>query len=424
MAHRVENDETALDRVSQVRGLAVVVRQGPALMDDRDIWTEARVLIVDDSEPNILLLNRILRRTGVEQIFSTTDPRRAVEMFREHSPDLVLLDLQMPFLDGFEVMKELQELIPEDDYVPVLVLTADDATETKQRALTAGANDFLTKPFDQTEVILRARNLLHTRAMHTRLQRQNARLEATVQAHDDRDRTTRAERREQVRRITEILTGDVLGMVYQPIIDLDSGIVVGEEALARFDCEPRQTPDVWFAEAADVGLAVELELLAIRLALEADIGPDQYLSLNASPTTAAAPALHELLGQSGYDRIVLEITEHAKVADYDALREALEVLRANGVRLAVDDAGAGFASLQHILLLRPEVIKLDISLTRGIDSDPVRRALALALVSFANELGATIVAEGIETAEEMQAIQDLGVRCGQGYYLGRPAPHP
>lgn len=387
-----------------------------------DVLAEARVLIVDDCEPNILLLDRILRRTGIEHIVSTTDPRRAVGMFRQSSPDLILLDLQMPFLDGFEVLKELQQLIPPDGYVPVLVLTADDSTETKQRALTAGANDFLTKPFDQTEVVLRAKNLLQTRAMHTRLQRQNARLEATVQVHDDRERSSQAKHLERVRRITQVLAGGALGMVYQPIIDLDSGTVVGKEALARFDCEPRQTPDIWFAEAADVGLAIELELLAISLALERlpDLAPDQYLSLNTSPTTAAAPALHELLWRSGYDRIVLEITEHAKVLDYDVLRDALDELRAHGVRLAVDDAGAGFASLQHILLLRPDVIKLDISLTRSIDSDPVRRALALALVSFANELGATIVAEGIETIDEMRAVQALGVRCGQGYFLGRP----
>ena len=92
----------------------------------------------------------------------------------------------------------------------------------------------------------------------------------------------------------------------------------------------------------------------------------------------------------------------------------------NGVGDLVQHLYLGLLQFQHILLLRPDVIKLDISLTRGIDSDPVRRALALALVSFANELGATIVAEGIETIGEMQAVQALGVRCGQGYYLGRP----
>jgi EAL domain-containing protein (putative c-di-GMP-specific phosphodiesterase class I) len=119
---------------------------------------------------------------------------------------------------------------------------------------------------------------------------------------------------------------------------------------------------------------------------------------------------------------VIEVTEHVPVEDYDALNAHLEGLRARGTRLAIDDAGAGFASLRHILLLHPDVIKLDVSLTRGVEDDIARRALASAFISFAAEIGATIVAEGIETRTQFETLRRLGVRYGQGWYLARPAP--
>jgi len=121
-------------------------------------------------------------------------------------------------------------------------------------------------------------------------------------------------------------------------------------------------------------------------------------------------------------RMVIEITEHAQVDDYAALNEALALLREHKVRLAIDDAGAGFASLQHIIRLAPDFIKLDITLTRGIDEAPVRRALATALISFASEIGAAIIAEGIETRGEFDTLRALGVPFGQGFYLAPPSP--
>jgi EAL domain-containing protein (putative c-di-GMP-specific phosphodiesterase class I) len=123
-------------------------------------------------------------------------------------------------------------------------------------------------------------------------------------------------------------------------------------------------------------------------------------------------------------RVVLEVTEHAPVSDYGRLNGSLGALRARGVRLAIDDAGSGFSSLQHILRLAPDFIKLDMALTRDVDNDLARRALAAALISFAAEIGAVIVAEGIETRAELETLRELGVRFGQGYYLARPEPFP
>lgn len=211
-------------------------------------------------------------------------------------------------------------------------------------------------------------------------------------------------------------------IVYQPIVELGGQTVVGVECLSRFDIEPRRAPDQWFAEARDAGVQLELELHAIRNALAAidRFPPQVYLGINSSPELILSGRLTDEIAELDASRIVLEITEHATVTDYDALLRALHPMRARGVRVAVDDAGAGYASMRHILNLKCEIIKLDMSLTRGVDTDPGRRALARGLISFASDIGSDITAEGIETRGELEALRDLGVRKGQGYYLSRP----
>jgi EAL domain-containing protein (putative c-di-GMP-specific phosphodiesterase class I) len=144
--------------------------------------------------------------------------------------------------------------------------------------------------------------------------------------------------------------------------------------------------------------------------------------VNASPETIISAEFSDALADLPAERIVLEITEHADVGDYDALLAALGPLRARGVRLAVDDAGAGYSSLRHILHLQPDLIKLDMSLTRNICLDPARKALASALVSFAREMGSQIIAEGVETEAELSTLKEIGVERAQGYLLARPLP--
>jgi EAL domain-containing protein (putative c-di-GMP-specific phosphodiesterase class I) len=233
-----------------------------------------------------------------------------------------------------------------------------------------------------------------------------------------------ARRREATERVQRMLDEETFAVVVQPIADLRTGRVVGVEALSRFNAAPDRPPDGWFAEAKEVGLALELELKTVRRALElvAKLPRDMYLAVNLSPDTIASPRFGELMDGIPPDRIVLEVTEHAPVEDYEVLAKALDPFRARGCRLAVDDAGAGFASFRHILRLNPDVIKLDMTLTRNIDHDPARRALASGLISFASDLGAKIIAEGIENTSELGALRVLGVGLGQGYYLGRPEP--
>lgn len=227
-------------------------------------------------------------------------------------------------------------------------------------------------------------------------------------------------------RLRGLLTGEGLSIALQPIVELAGGRVVAVEALSRFNDEPGYGPDRLFADAAALGLDVELELLAIRRALEHLDGlpPGVRLSVNASPTTLCSSEFNDLLAAIPGERLAIEITEHASVEDYTALGAELTRLRSRGVQLMVDDAGAGFASLKHIVDLKPDVIKLDLSLTRDIDTDPLRRALAASLLMFADEIGASIVAEGIETYGELETLRALGVRHGQGYLLARPGPGP
>jgi PAS domain S-box-containing protein len=215
---------------------------------------------------------------------------------------------------------------------------------------------------------------------------------------------------------------------FQPIRSLSTGELLGVEALARFVEEDGAGTEYWFVEAGKVGLLGELEFAALRTALTTAqaLPPDIYVALNVSPQTCLDPQLPELLHTSGLPlkRIVLELTERVAVSDYGPLLSALAPLREGGLRIAVDDAGSGFASMRHVLHIRPDIIKLDRSLIAGIDEDPGQHALGAALLDFAGEIGATLVAEGIETAAELAAVTRIGMKAGQGYLLGRPSIHP
>jgi len=243
-------------------------------------------------------------------------------------------------------------------------------------------------------------------------------------ASDQIERDIQAAKRqtEVESRILAMLSGDDPSVVYQPIIHVAENRIVGYESLSRFAALPKRTPDIWFNEAAQVGLGNTLETKAIRGALRnaLQLPAEVYISVNASPEVILHADLEITLKGFPLDRIVLEVTEHAAVDNYDDLATVLEPMRRKGLRLAVDDAGAGYASFRHILALAPDVIKLDISITRNIDTDRSRRALAAALIGFANSTGSKIVAEGVETAAELSVLRQLGVNKAQGYYFGRP----
>jgi len=230
------------------------------------------------------------------------------------------------------------------------------------------------------------------------------------------------------RLVEQILREETIDTAFQPIIDVQLGRVVGAEALSRFTTEPARPPDVWFAAAESVGRGLDLEEVALRRALTRAFRLPHgcYVAVNASPSMLISSRLLPLLQASGFplDRIVVEVTEHTSIPDYAPVRAAREQLRAHGIRLAVDDAGAGYASLQHVLALAPDMIKIDRSLISGVDADPVRGSMVAAVVMFALQSGAALVAEGVETAAELDALRTLAVDHAQGYLIARPSTDP
>lgn len=233
------------------------------------------------------------------------------------------------------------------------------------------------------------------------------------------------ERLAEARRRVESLPADgSIRVVFQPIVDLATTKVIGYEALARFPGDSSVSPRTWFAEAAEVGLLLEIEMTAIRAALAhlERLPKDAFISVNVSPETAGSEELREVLASVDPARVVLEITENAAAGDYEEVSEAVGALRAIGVRIALDDTGSGTVSFNSLFDVHADIIKIDIDVTHGIASDPMKEAMASALKALADRLGAMSLAEGIETEEELNLLRGVGVQAGQGYFFGRPEP--
>lgn len=229
---------------------------------------------------------------------------------------------------------------------------------------------------------------------------------------------------EVANRVQLVLENRMFNIAYQPIFDLNTGHPMVCEALSRFSAVPLRSPSDWFHDAWRIGLGPELEFATASEALKVmEVLPnDCRVSINLSPQLIEHPNFVSLLEMVDCSQLLIEITEHFDVDNFDRTRRLLEPHRRNGLHIAMDDTGSGFSSLSRIIELSPEMIKLDFVLVHGIDFDPVRRSLATALVNFANTVNAIVVAEGIETEDELETVRSLGVHCGQGFFLARPGP--
>jgi EAL domain-containing protein (putative c-di-GMP-specific phosphodiesterase class I) len=241
--------------------------------------------------------------------------------------------------------------------------------------------------------------------------------------HIEADMHSRARVAEVVSGIQEVIDRDGVSFLYQPVYDVNRASVVGFEALARFAGAPPRGPAVWFADAARVGLDVALEAKLIAKAIESfeRLPPSVYIGFNVSPNIIVNGQLEHAFAGVALGRIVLEINEHPTIRQYDEIAKVLRPLRDQGLRISVDDAGGGVESFRHILQLKPDIIKLHMSLVRGINADAARSALAAALIQFGREQRCELVAEGVETAAELSKLKAMGVVKMQGYLLGRPA---
>ncbi len=228
--------------------------------------------------------------------------------------------------------------------------------------------------------------------------------------------------REIRRRIETIRKEELLSVVFQPIFDIERGGLYGFEALSRFASDPYRAPDIWFREAREVGLDSELEMQAVKLALGSleHLPPNTYLTLNVSPRMILENRLRALVEAQPLSRLILEVTENDQIEDYESFNSLLRPLRSSGLQLALDDAGSGYASLRHILRLKPDIIKLDMSITQNIDADPLRRSLASGLAAFSHTSGMKVVAKGVGLPAELETLREIGADLSQGYLHSSP----
>jgi signal transduction histidine kinase len=306
----------------------------------------SRIVVVDDQEANTTLLERMLRRAGYEDVRCTNDPAWALSNCVDLHPDLILLDLHMPELDGFAVLGELKRLIPADDYVPILVLTADDDLETKQRALSLGAKDFLTKPFDRLEVLLRIKNLLETRSLHLELRRHNELLERRV-----RERTAELEQSLDERRmlLSRVVTAQeeerrrIANDIHDDSIQVMVAARMHLQALRRTLVEPEQLRAVASLDDT-VGESVDrLRKLLFELRppiLDSD-GLAAALRLYLEESLSDGGPTYEIV-----DRLSEEPPAEIRTILYRVAQEVLvnvrKHARATKVHLLLEGSGAGF----------------------------------------------------------------------------------
>jgi len=391
-----------------------------------------------NSGPIAKLLAHGVEQSGVAQVLRTVRKHLGMDVafithFREADRVLEHVDSDgtapihegqvIPLEDGYclkIVRGELPQFIPDTSAVPAAMALPET------RAIPIGAH--VSVPIELSDGEIYGTLCCFSREPNLTLGERDMRmmraLGEVLAGRIDEDLAAGRSKQRVAEEIRQALSEGAPRIVYQPIYSLASGVpaIAGVECLSRFDLEPRRPPDVWFNTAHEAGVGTELELRAVELSLRAlaHLPAPLTLSLNSSPELLLSGHLHAALHPGDLSRVVLELTEHAAVADYGALLETLKPLRARGARLAIDDAGAGYASMRHILSLKADIIKLDISLTRHIDVDASRRALAKGLIAFAREIGSTITAEGVETKAELATLRAIGVDKVQGYFLAKP----
>jgi EAL domain-containing protein (putative c-di-GMP-specific phosphodiesterase class I)/ActR/RegA family two-component response regulator len=373
----------------------------------------------DDTQLRGVLAALIDAEPMLQLVAAARDADEAIELARETRPDVAIVDVRMPGGGGVKVARELRRSTPD---TKVLALTAAADRNTVLEMLEAGVVGYLVKGSSPEHILESIGRAGSGQSMLSAEVTGDVISELVGQLGNQRRGEERKRRRRgRIERV--IADEDAVQIVFQPICALDTLEPRGFEALARFPGPPHRGPEHWFREASEVGLSVQLELVSVERALArlAELPDGVYMSVNVSPATVVSTPFKRVLAGVPAERVVVEITEHAPIENYDTFTAGLASVRALGVRLAIDDAGAGFASLRHILRLEPELIKLDITLIAAIESDRSQQALAAGIISFADGIGATVVAEGIEHADALEALRALGVPYGQGFHLGRPA---
>jgi len=379
-----------------------------------DTFRSAHTVLVVDDDPGFsgALIDLIGIDPKLRVVGSASDASEGAAMVRLLRPNVCLCDVRLPGGGGEIVAAEARRSAPE---TRVVALSASDDADTIMGMIRAGAMSYIVKGAAGDDVL---------DGIHRAIRGQASMPASAATAVGAELRGQGEEAQGKVILLRNVLDHNLMNVVFQPVVDIETRESISFEALCRVNCPPQRPPDMWFADAADNDLGLEFELQAIRLALGhlPHLPGGCPLHLNASPAVARSPELASLLRGIAPGRIILEITEHTEIDDYPEFTAALAPLRAAGVLIGIDDAGAGFSSMSHIVNMEADVIKVDISLVRDIHLNKMRRAMVGSLTEFARQAEALVIAEGVELEEERATLITLGVTAAQGYLFGRPAP--
>ena len=369
-----------------------------------------RVLLVDDHAQIRTAFERVLHRAGYEVVAEEDVPGACERLRADHDFDVVLTDLSMPSGTGLDVLGEAHRI---DPTLQVVFVTGTGDVEMAQRALEQGALRYLTKPVAPARLIAAMEEACRARAA----------VSGPRAAHRMRALDGDIAR---VRRAHDLDTAlSRLWMAYQPVVSMSRRRVVAYEALVRSDHVPLARPDLLIGAAEELGRLQELGR-TIRAACAAQIPEmpaDVDLLINLHPTDLEDPDLYDPASPltEHARRVILEITERASLDEIAQVHERVEDLRQLGFRIAVDDLGAGYGSLSAIALIRPDLVKLDMSLIRNVHQDPVRARMVRSIGAMCQQLGTPWLCEGVETVEELRVLAGAGADQVQGYLLGKPS---
>ncbi len=366
------------------------------------------VLIVDDEKNLTRMLCMLLETRGynVETAFT------AEEALQKVSPelDVIILDLVLPDLSGFDVCRELKQS-DRTNHIPIIMLSAHCLHEDKVEALYLGADDFIAKPCEHEELFARMEVVMRRGRQFSKPERPTT------------PKTVICELR-------KILDDALIVPHFQPIYLLEPFRFYGIEILTR-PVHPGifSNPEALFEAALQYGLYSELEILSWSMALSSlsKHVRDEKIFLNCNPyfiESAQFLRVKAMLEKNGIlsNNVILEITERSAISDFKLFYEQLHNYRDYGFQFAVDDVGGGYASLESIIETKPEVVKIDHHIIKGVTHDPYKQSIVRFIVNFCRENNIFSIAEGIESHEDLQALIGMGINAGQGYYLCRPTP--
>lgn len=368
-------------------------------------------MVVDDEKSITQMLAMLLETKGYG-VYVASSGKEAIEKANCNNLDLILLDLILPDLEGFEVCRRLKEG-KTTHQIPIIIVSSRYLSEDKVEGLYLGADDYLAKPFDHEELFARMEAVMRR---------------GTLGGFDDSGHGTE----KIVLELRKIIDEELIMSFYQPVYLLKPMKLYGFEVLSR----PRtqsilSNPELLFKAALQFGLYPDLEILSWRKAVN-KIAPqlklsDHKLFLNCNPYLVEGPkflTVKSIFDESQIlpENVIFEITERSAIVDFKAFYECLKHYRECNFKIAVDDVGGGYASLEAIVETRPEVVKIDRHIVSDLKSDDFKKSIIKFIVAFCKENHIMSIAEGIETKEDLRAVMDLGVDAGQGYFLCRPTP--